>query len=64
MKNLRGVLGGLLIFVIFQLTLVSCTDSNEIIKSQDVEQIQRETKMVVPGNQGDEDVDDDEQGLN
>ena len=35
MKNLRGVLGGLLIFVVFQLTLVSCTDSNEIIKSQD-----------------------------
>ena len=36
MKNLRGVLGGLLIAVIFQFTFVSCTqDNSEIIKNQD-----------------------------
>jgi hypothetical protein len=33
MKNLRGVLGGLLIVVIFQFTLVSCVDNSEIIKN-------------------------------
>jgi hypothetical protein len=61
MKNLRGVLGGLLIVVIFQFTLVSCTDNSEIIKSQDVEQIQREVKMVVPTHQGGGDTTDDEE---
>ena len=34
MKNLRGVLGGLLIAVIFQFAFVSCTEDNsEIIKN-------------------------------
>ncbi len=55
MKNLRGVLGGLLIFVIFQLTLVSCTDSSEIIKN-DGFQIEKQAVNPENGGGGDEDV--------
>ncbi len=60
MKNLRGVLGELLIVVIFQFTLVSCTDNSDIIKSQDVEQIQRDAKMVVPPHVGGDKDDEDD----
>ena len=49
MKNLRGVLGGLLIVVIFQFTLVSCTDTSEIIKNQnDNIQIEKSGKEEEP----------------
>jgi hypothetical protein len=47
MKNLRGVLGGLLIVVIFQFTLVSCVDNSEIIKNDNV-QIQKSGKEEEP----------------
>ena len=35
MKNLRGILGALLIIFLFQFVLVSCSDNSKIIKSQD-----------------------------
>ena len=53
MKNLRGVLGGLLIVVIFQFTLVSCTDTSEIIKNQnDNIQIEKSGKDEEPDRDG------------
>jgi len=63
MKNLWGVLKGLLIVVIFQLTLISCTDS-EIIKSQgDETQLEQDYQKTNPANGGGKD-DDDEEGDN
>ncbi|MCF6348064.1 MAG: hypothetical protein L3J20_07175 [Flavobacteriaceae bacterium] len=61
MRKLQTVLVGLIVLFAMQFTLVSCEDNGEIIKSKD-EQIQNETKMVVPGNAGDQDDDDDEEG--
>ena len=58
MKNLRGVLGGLLIIFLFQFTFVSCTDDNsEIIKSQDDKV---EFQKTGHGGAGNPPVDDDE----
>jgi len=64
MKNLRGVLGGLLIVVIFQFTLVSCADNSEIIKNQN-DNVQIENQkfgLIPPGQTGDNDDDDEEIG--
>ncbi|MCF6347022.1 MAG: hypothetical protein L3J20_01820 [Flavobacteriaceae bacterium] len=64
MKNLWGVLKGLLIVVIFQLTLVSCTEDNsEIIKSQDDKtQLEQDYQKTDPINGGGRDDDDEEGG--
>jgi hypothetical protein len=64
MRNLWGVLKGLLIVVIFQLTLASCTDDSEIIKSQnDKTQLEQDYQKTEPVNGGGKD-DDDEEGDN
>ncbi len=62
MKNLRGVLGGLLIVVIFQFTLISCTDNSEIIKSQNENAEQIHSK-VTPSHGGGGDYDDEDDGV-
>jgi len=60
MKNLRGVLGGLLIVVVFQFTLVSCVDNSEIIKNENSEQIH---SKVTPSHGGGGDYDDEDDGV-
>ena len=50
MKNLRGVIGIILLSFALQVTVVSCTQSNEIIKNKHAKQ----TKMVDPAHAGGE----------
>ena len=63
MKNLRGVLGALLIVFVFQFTFISCSDDNDIIKSKN-EQVKEDNfyKLIPPGQTGDNDDDDEETG--
>ncbi len=59
MKKLQVVLVGIILLFGMQFTMVSC-EANDLEFNNNVEQIQNETKMVVPGHAGDEDDDDDE----
>ncbi len=58
MRDLRRMLMGVLIMVMFQSSLVSCTDNGEIIKSKDDKV---ETQKTGHGEVGDPPYDDDEE---
>jgi len=62
MKKLQVVLTGIILLFLMQFTLISCEDNSEIIKNQNIEQIQTQTKAIVPGHVGEDDDDEYEEG--
>ena len=54
MKNLRGVIGIILLSFMLQVTVVSCTNDTEIIKNENAKQTQKQTRMVDPAHAGGE----------